>query len=1135
MRYEEVETVLPSDIQSTTPTTTSKSTSGKAKSLPNLTAAKTNSERRSMIQRLRGIWKTSRKKLKKQSASFSDANAATSGDHTEQGVEGSNLKKVDSNATEPRSNTTKNKAEERDADSVTNKSLPSIREGSPNVQELSIEIKGEEEVEVEVGILSHVNSSVTIGEKNSFDTTDAVGDVDNVGEVRKKSPPPEPVLIAEEEEKVGNETSSSTLTSSQVQVTSSSALETPIVEDVDEASLASENQIVKAPENALSTPASLQAQDSKWAKKVSISIAGYKTSFQFSDPIPNLAQKVNEALDVVNSDSALIKQATQLDDIGNKIEEERDYDVNPTKLFVYLQQKAWGLASDQLELAPDEAKIWVYRKLSVKPAENVEDGYNSKAMVVSSQELVVHDGNVDKLRWKLLPLHASIVLGAPLEIIMGIIKVYPNAARMPDERGSLPVHLAASRLDVDPEGEKVVLQLFGAYPDSIHAQDRKGRTPQELAKLARGRKEAEIERRLNAENIHEIEKTASDFHVHNDDDDDGSSVKSGISQRFKMMLKKSMSTDTVDRRKKCKKKCEDTSDSVSVASLSKARSVDTDCDVMGPGFAILKPAVISELSPRSLMDDDKSEEGSMPALATTGSFYTPPSLALATTDTARSIPLPQSFSVGEDDTASVRSSNSKASAKSTGSKTKMSALDMVSPKSLPSVETLPPTPISGETKADGDVEDSTKDLSAETVNESLRLLLEKAAENVGRANEDVTPYMKDLEDEWVTDVEALRRLDGETLDALLPIVLSREVQQLISQADNIDDKFLTDDQDTELGKWVKSHKIPERTESSRGRSSSRKGKKKSKRSVRKLKKSSSSLPPRDSLNAIAEEFDSKNWFDDEEDTQTVYTIKTEAPSTVCPTPVQSHASSKVRIHETPTDVKEFDYDEQQIDSELEIRKMHVQLIADARKKFPTREKLEDAIRERQQEVEAAVNSGFNVDKQTLSRAALADDEVRRLLPLRLILPSLQDLTEMIGVLQIHKENALRNSNIKKANKLQGEIDELEFQLDLEKKYILQRKLDIANSSQKCISCGEPFTPENKMVGILKTKEYKCPNCRGSLISSLIGSGSGYASKKESQLVEKQEEMVVKPVQIKQNDSAVGDTKFDAKPEIDEKS
>lgn len=53
-------------------------------------------------------------------------------------------------------------------------------------------------------------------------------------------------------------------------------------------------------------------------------------------------------------------------------------------------------------------------------------------------------------------------------------------------------------MDVDPDGEKIVLQLFGVYPDSIDVQDRKGRTPVELAKLARARKEIEEQRRIKS-------------------------------------------------------------------------------------------------------------------------------------------------------------------------------------------------------------------------------------------------------------------------------------------------------------------------------------------------------------------------------------------------------------------------------------------------------------------------------------------------------------------------------------------------------------------------------------------------------------------------------------------------------------
>ncbi|KAL7462452.1 hypothetical protein ACHAXS_002837, partial [Conticribra weissflogii] len=332
----------------------------------------------------------------------------------------------------------------------------------------------------------------------------------------------------------------------------------------------------------------------KWTKKVSLSIGGYKTSFQFSDPMTNLAESVSDALNVVSNDS-LLQEAKNLDNIGNKIEEERDYDEQPTKLFMFLQQRAWGLALAQLEKNPDEAAIWVYRKVGQQKAPNVKDGYKSQALVVQSQAMVVHDGNnnANKLRWKLLPLHASIVLGAPPEIIFELIKAYPQAATKVDERGSLPVHLAASRLDVDPEGEKVMLQLFGAYPDSIECKDKKGRTPPELAKLARMRKDAEMQRRKNAFKQEEvgIEKTASQYQAEgseseseqeeahkdksaeDDEEDDNVSVKSSMSSRFRRLMI-SKSSDTTDVRRKKKKKKKKKSKDVGV--LKKSKSDDMD-------------------------------------------------------------------------------------------------------------------------------------------------------------------------------------------------------------------------------------------------------------------------------------------------------------------------------------------------------------------------------------------------------------------------------------------------------------------------------------------------------------------------------------------------------------------------------
>ena len=201
-----------------------------------------------------------------------------------------------------------------------------------------------------------------------------------------------------------------------------------------------EEALMKAQETSIVKHEEEGPGKGSWVKKVSLSIGGRKTSFQISDPMSTLAGAMNGALDaVVPNDEVLTEQAKGLDDDNNDGEEEsRDYEENPTHLFMYLQQRAWGLAVTQLKKNPEEARVWNYRKVK-------SEG------VSTSTELVVHDGSSPdehKYRWKLLPLHAAIVLGAPTEIIQDIIRAYPEASKKSDERGSLPVHLAASRLDM---------------------------------------------------------------------------------------------------------------------------------------------------------------------------------------------------------------------------------------------------------------------------------------------------------------------------------------------------------------------------------------------------------------------------------------------------------------------------------------------------------------------------------------------------------------------------------------------------------------------------------------------------------------------------------------------------------------
>jgi len=117
-------------------------------------------------------------------------------------------------------------------------------------------------------------------------------------------------------------------------------------------------------------------------------------------------------------------------------------------LFIYLHQQLWSDAFVRIVEHPNDASSWI---------EKTTRGYSL---------------------WKVLPLHASVILGAPSYLILEILNAYPLAARKRDMNGSLPVHLACSRIDIHPngEGEKIVNHLIRAFPDCIDIEDGKGNT-----------------------------------------------------------------------------------------------------------------------------------------------------------------------------------------------------------------------------------------------------------------------------------------------------------------------------------------------------------------------------------------------------------------------------------------------------------------------------------------------------------------------------------------------------------------------------------------------------------------------------------------------------------------------------------
>jgi ankyrin repeat protein len=133
-------------------------------------------------------------------------------------------------------------------------------------------------------------------------------------------------------------------------------------------------------------------------------------------------------------------------------EPEVDYDEGATELYRRIEGRDWDGAMARLESHPFEAKTWVSRK----------------------------EHNSAKIRWRLLPLHATCIFRAPLALIEALIDIYRDGPQMKDDQGMLPIHLACRN-----GGSKgVILTLLNAFPESYNVKDRKGRTPLTLVEAS---------------------------------------------------------------------------------------------------------------------------------------------------------------------------------------------------------------------------------------------------------------------------------------------------------------------------------------------------------------------------------------------------------------------------------------------------------------------------------------------------------------------------------------------------------------------------------------------------------------------------------------------------------------------------
>jgi hypothetical protein len=138
-------------------------------------------------------------------------------------------------------------------------------------------------------------------------------------------------------------------------------------------------------------------------------------------------------------------------------QEDCDYDTNCSRLYKMLEDRKWEEAADLLD--PDDLEEPVIPQMS--------------SPLIQARKWVVRREANGKLRWRMLPIHAAVIFGAPHHVVEAILKVNPRGALLKDDRGMLPLHLAFRH----GAPNDVLVELLYTCPQAIAIKDRKGRIP----------------------------------------------------------------------------------------------------------------------------------------------------------------------------------------------------------------------------------------------------------------------------------------------------------------------------------------------------------------------------------------------------------------------------------------------------------------------------------------------------------------------------------------------------------------------------------------------------------------------------------------------------------------------------------
>jgi len=161
-------------------------------------------------------------------------------------------------------------------------------------------------------------------------------------------------------------------------------------------------------------------------------------------------------------------------------EEDCNYDINPTLMFLVLESKNWEEAIALLDGKGLENKNGVLNLGQLfggnRKGQEVSDELakkRQKELRAQARTWIVRRERTGVLRWRMLPLHAALAFNAPFDVIVRLYHLYPGSIRCRNDQGMLPMHHCFKYGNED----KILEFFLDVFPDALTVTDDKGRLP----------------------------------------------------------------------------------------------------------------------------------------------------------------------------------------------------------------------------------------------------------------------------------------------------------------------------------------------------------------------------------------------------------------------------------------------------------------------------------------------------------------------------------------------------------------------------------------------------------------------------------------------------------------------------------